>query len=122
MDCANTGRGGFSSRYSRRGARGTPARRAAPFALIVAAAGLPGSLDGPATLRQARARQPWLKALFTGDAGERRRWDSPDCDEFVAAPLQRRELLGCVFELLHRQSASGGAGLERRYRAQLRSS
>jgi CheY-like chemotaxis protein len=92
------------------------------FALIVAAAGLPGSLDGPATLRQARARQPWLKALFTGDAGGRPRWDNPDCDDFVAAPLRRRELLGCVFELLHRQSAPGGAGLERRYRAQLRAS
>ena len=78
------------------------------FALIIAAIGLPGSLDGLATVRQARARQPWLRALFTGDAAERPRRGDPEGDDFIAAPFHPSELLGCVFELLHREAASAG--------------
>jgi CheY-like chemotaxis protein len=88
-------------------AEGFSAIRAAAgqrFALAVAAMELPGTLDGPATLRQMRARQPWLKALFTGDAGQRPLWPGPDCDDFIAAPYHRRDLLGGVFELLQRQA------------------
>jgi len=77
------------------------------FALAVAAVQLPGTLDGFATLRQIRARQPWLKALFTGIAARRPILTARDSDDFIAAPFQRRELLGCVFELLQRDASSG---------------
>ncbi len=92
------------------------------FSVIIAAAGLPGSLDGAATVRQARARQPWLKALFTEHATHCPRWDDPDSDEFIAAPFQRRELLGCVFELTQRDMLPGAVALARRYRAELTAS
>ena len=72
------------------------------FALAIVAAQLPGSLDGVATLRQIRSRQPWVKALFTGEAASRPARLHHDRDDFIASPLQRRELLGCVFELLQR--------------------
>jgi two-component system phosphate regulon response regulator OmpR len=73
------------------------------FALAVIAVDLPGSLDGFATLRQLRARQPWLKALFTGDPARRPRRLNPDRDDFIAAAFHSHELLGCVFELLQRE-------------------
>src|SRR6185312_10379757 len=59
------------------------------------------------TVRQARARQPWLKALYTVDAGAPPERRDPDTDDFIAAPFERCELLGCVFELL--QLVVGGA-------------
>ena len=89
-------------------AEGFSAIRAAAscrFVLAVAAARLPGTLDGLATLHQIRARQPWLKALFTGDAAGRPPLPDRDRDDFIASPFQRRELLGCVFELLQRESS-----------------
>ena len=73
------------------------------FALALAAVQLPGTIDGPTTVRQVRARQPWLKALFTGDVAGRPWWPDPYCDDFIAAPFHRRVLLGCVFELLQRE-------------------
>ena len=73
------------------------------FALTITAVGLPGTLDGPTTVRQIRARQPWLKALFTGDVAGRRWRPERDCDDFICAPFEDRNLLGCVFELLQRQ-------------------
>ncbi|HTT79283.1 MAG TPA: response regulator [Stellaceae bacterium] len=72
------------------------------FALAVTALELPGTLDGAATLRQIRLRQPWLKALFVGEAAARPRWLDPEREDFIAAPTHRRDLLGCVFELLQR--------------------
>jgi CheY-like chemotaxis protein len=72
------------------------------YALVLVAMALPGMLDGAATVKQIRARQPWLKALFTGEAAQRPRWRVGDCDDFIAAPFHRRDLLGCVFELLQR--------------------
>lgn len=72
------------------------------YALALVAVALPGTLDGAATVRQIRARQPRLKALFTGAAAERPRRPVGDCDDFIAAPFHRRDLLGCVFELLQR--------------------
>jgi DNA-binding NtrC family response regulator len=73
------------------------------FALVVAAVELPGTLDGLATMRQLRVRQPWLRALFTGKvSGWPWWWSVADCDEFIASPFQRHDLLGCVFELLQR--------------------
>ncbi|HZT88362.1 MAG TPA: response regulator [Stellaceae bacterium] len=86
------------------------------FSLIVAALDLPGTLDGLATVRQARARQPGLRALFTADFVPRKRCDDPELDDFIAFPFHRRELLGCVFELLQRNPASDVADLARRCR------
>jgi len=102
-------------------AEGFAALRAAGrrrFALIIAAVDLPGTLDGVTTVRRLRARQPRLKALFTGEFARGPRWSSRDCDEFIAAPFHRRELLGCVFELLQRESLPG-ADLVRRSRLEL---
>ncbi len=72
------------------------------YALALVAVALAGTLDGAATVRQIRTRQPWLKALFTGDPAQRPRRSCGDCDDFIAAPFHRRDLLGCVFELLQR--------------------
>ena len=83
------------------------------FALAVAALHLPGTLDGPATLSQLRARQPWLRVLLTGDVAGRPLWPDSDCVDFISFPFDRRDLLGCVFELLQRGDASGGAGPDR---------
>ena len=79
------------------------------FALAIVATQLPGSLDGGATLRQIRSRQPWVKALFTGNAAARPSRLHHDRDDFIAAPFQRRELLGCVFELLQRGETRGSS-------------
>ena len=92
------------------------------FALLLAATALPGSLDGAETARQARARQPWLRTLFIGAADAWPRRGSRDCDDFIAAPFHPSELLGCVFELLHREPALTGLDPARRYHAQLRAS
>ena len=71
-------------------------------ALAIAALELPGALDGQSTVRQIRTRQPWLKALFTGEAAGRQWRRNRDCDDFISSPFDRRDLLGCVFELLQR--------------------
>jgi CheY-like chemotaxis protein len=93
------------------------------FALIVASTHLPGSLDGRTTVRQARARQPWLKALFVEhhwlEGSARPVIDNPDSDDSIFAPFERHELIGCTFELLHR-SAAAAYGLARRARTILR--
>jgi DNA-binding response OmpR family regulator len=91
-------------------AEGFSAVRAAAdhrFALAVVAVDLPGVLDGVATLRQMRGRQPRLRALFTGDPTRRPPRLDADRDDFIGAPFQRRELLGCVFELLQREPLFG---------------
>jgi DNA-binding response OmpR family regulator len=80
------------------------------FVLAVAALKLPGTLDGATTLRQIRLRQPGLRALFIGAAGAAAtvpEWLDAACEDFIAAPIQRRELLGCVFELLQRGRSGG---------------
>lgn len=96
-------------------AEGLSAIRAAAtgrYALAVVGVDLPGSLDGVATLRQIRARQPAFKALFTGAVVARPARLDRESDEFIAAPFVRRELLGCVFELLQRgrPQAAGDLG------------
>lgn len=80
------------------------------FALAIVALDLPGTLDGAAILRQIRLRQPWLKALFVGAAAARPRWLDPEREDFIAAPMHRRDLLGCVFELLQRKGLRIHAG------------
>jgi two-component system phosphate regulon response regulator OmpR len=92
------------------------------FSLIITALDLPGSLDGLATVRRARTRQPALHALFTARLEPYKRWDDPDLDDFIALPFHRRELLGCVFELLQRDPMPGAADLSRRCRADRRAS
>ena len=78
-------------------------------ALAIAAVELPGALDGPSIVRQIRVRQPWLKALFTGDAARRQWHRNRDHEDYIASPFDRRELLGCVFELLQRDVGDGHA-------------
>lgn len=75
---------------------------AKPFALVVAEIRLPGPLDGVTTVRLARAMRPRLKCLFTSAIVLPRLWGDDELDDFIAKPLDRRELLGCVFELLER--------------------
>jgi two-component system phosphate regulon response regulator OmpR len=87
-------------------AEGFSAIRAAArrrFALAVIAVDLSGTLDGAATLRQLRARQPWLRALFTGDPKRRPPRLDADRDDFIPVTFQAHELRGCVFELLQRE-------------------
>lgn len=81
------------------------------FSLALVALSLPGMLDGAATVGQLRARQPWLKALYTGDAAQWPWRPGPACDDFIASPFRRRDLLGCVFELLQRDAARAGLTL-----------
>ena len=100
--------------------RAVSARR---YALIVAAAQLPGSLDGPTTVRQARVRQPWLKALYIEERGHRPARRNPDIDDIIAAPFERHELIGCAFELLQRNvGPMTDLDLSRRARTELRAS
>lgn len=88
------------------------------FALLIVAAEMPGTLDGLTLVRQARARQPGLKALLIGDCDRRPRLHNPDRDDFIAAPFHRRELIGCVFELLQREAMPCAADLARRCRVE----
>jgi len=81
---------------------------AKPYALVVSEIRLPGSLDGMTTLRHARAEQPELKCLFTSRFAPARPWNNVELEDFIAKPFRRRELVGCVFELLHREAAGGG--------------
>jgi DNA-binding response OmpR family regulator len=88
-------------------AEGFSAIRAASatrFALVVAAVDLPGTLDGMTAMRMLRTRQPWLRALYTGPTARRPPLLDRNRDDFIAFPFRRRELLGCVFELLQRES------------------
>jgi DNA-binding response OmpR family regulator len=82
---------------------------AKPFALVVAEIRLPGSLDGMTTVQYARAQQPGLKCLFTSGFAPAHHWNNVELDDFIAKPFRRRELVGCVFELLQRDGAAGGA-------------
>jgi CheY-like chemotaxis protein len=101
-------------------AEGFSAIRAAQsgrFALAITAVGLPGMLDGLTTMRQLRSRQPWLKALFTGDVACRPQCPGHDCDDFIPSPFDRRDLLGGVFELLQREVAHAESDRRDRNRA-----
>ena len=81
---------------------------AKPFALVVSEIRLPGSLDGMTTMQYARAQQPGLKCLFTSGFAPARPWNNVKLDDFIAKLFRRRELVGCVFELLQRDAADGG--------------
>lgn len=81
---------------------------AKPFALVVAETQLPGPLDGTTTIRQARTRQPGLKCLFTSEFTPAAPCNNVALEDFIAKPFHRRDLVGCVFELLQRDAAAGG--------------
>jgi DNA-binding response OmpR family regulator len=81
---------------------------AKPFALVVAEIRLPGPLDGVTAMRLARTKRPRLKCLFTSAFVPTRLWGDDELDDFIAKPLDRRELLGCVFELLERGALAEG--------------
>jgi len=85
------------------------------FALVVAAFDLPGTLDGVTTMRQARLRCPGVKFLLVAEPGN---WPPrrSRADEMIAAPFHRWELLGCIFELIHRAAAAEATDLARRCR------
>jgi CheY-like chemotaxis protein len=112
---------GFAITVAAEGLAALRALAAKRFALVVAATGLPGSLDGRTTVRQARARQPWLKALLIDDGRERYDRGNPETEDFIAAPFERHELIGCTFELLQRGTREG-ADLWRRARTALTAS
>jgi CheY-like chemotaxis protein len=112
---------GFAVSAAAEGLAALRAISARHYALIVAATRLPGSLDGATTVRQARTRQPWLKALYIDDCSFRRGRGNPDTDDFIIAPFERHELIGCTFELLQRDTA-GTIDLSRRARTELRAS
>lgn len=77
------------------------------FDLLIIDVGLPGNLNGREVLRLARVRQPLLKSLIiSGDALPSRN-DDPQLTDFIAKPFDRRQLVGCVFELLGRDPAFG---------------
>jgi CheY-like chemotaxis protein len=113
---------GFSVSEAAEGLAALRASAHRRFALIVAATNLPGSLDGGAIVRRMRLRQPRLRGLFTGEPASRPASVDPDTDDFIATPFERHELIGCVFELLHREIAGDAADLARRVRAELRAS
>jgi CheY-like chemotaxis protein len=93
------------------------AARSGRFELAITAVGLPGMLDGLTTMRQLRARQPWLKALFTGEVACRPRCPDHDLDDFIPSPFGRCDLLGGVFELLQREVAHAAPDRPDRSRA-----
>ncbi len=76
-----------------------------PINLAIVATCTAGKEDGRDIVRRARTRQPGLKALFVSPASCLPVWDDPDKEDFVPQPFQERELLGCVFEILFRQTA-----------------
>ena len=72
------------------------------YALMITDIALPGSLDGVTLVRYARAHASELKSLFiSGYSGPV--CDDSDRDDFIAKPFNRREFLGCVWELLLRE-------------------
>ena len=77
---------------------------AKPFALVVAEIRLPVPIDGMTTIRQARARRPGLKCLFTWGFAPAALWNNVELEDFIAKPFHRRDLVGCVFELLQREA------------------
>lgn len=76
------------------------------FAFIVAAAELPGSLDGAATVQHIRAWQPWVRVLFIAGFEAHGSLASGTDADVIPDPFHPRDLLGCVFALLQRKIAA----------------
>ena len=75
---------------------------AKPFDLLVMDVRLPTGLDGTETVRLARKRNPDVRSLFISGVEIPSR-TNPDLDDFVHKPFCKRELIGCVWELLLRE-------------------
>lgn len=88
------------------------------FSLVIAAMRSPGTLDGVATMRRARAKRPGLRFLLVADYPDMPLWPTHDADDVIASPYQRWELLGCVFELLGRDVRGDAIDLARRARTE----
>ena len=88
------------------------------LSLVIAAMHLPGTLDGVATMRRARAKRPGLRFLLVADYPDMPLWPTHDADDVIAAPFHRWELLGCVFELLGRDVRGDAIDLGRRARTE----
>jgi two-component system torCAD operon response regulator TorR len=88
------------------------------ISLVVAAMHLPGTLDGVATMRRARAKRPAVRFLLVADYPDVPVWPTHDADDVIAAPFHRWELLGCVFELLGRDERGDAIDLARRARTE----
>lgn len=71
------------------------------FDILITDIGLPPPIDGVEVVRRARKCFPGLKSLFVSGKGEYR-WNDPKLDDFVSKPFRPREIVGCVWELLHR--------------------
>ena len=65
---------------------------------------LPGGLGGPETVRRAKVKHPGLKVIFISGAEPPPGCCDSDRNDFVTKPFLKRELLGCVFELLLRNN------------------
>jgi two-component system, OmpR family, response regulator MprA len=113
---------GFAVLEAAEGLAALRAVKSRRVALIIAATGLRGSLDGVATVRCARQRQPWLKALYIGEVAHPSANLDPDRDDVIAGPFERYELLGCTFEVLQRGAATGARDLACRARTELKAS
>jgi CheY-like chemotaxis protein len=113
---------GFAVTVASEGLSALRAAGARHYSLIIASTALPGSLDGPSTVRRARQRQPWLKALYVADAAGRPALANPETDDVITVEFQHWELLGCTFELLQREPMADVADLVRRIRTELRAS
>jgi DNA-binding response OmpR family regulator len=88
------------------------------YSLVIAAMRLPGTLDGIATMRRARAKRSGLRFLLVADHPDVPLWPTHDGDDLIAAPFHRWELLGCVFELLGRDIRGDAIDLARRARTE----
>src|SRR5256714_5491357 len=95
---------GFAVTIATEGFAALRAAGSEQFALVIAAVELPGTLDGVTTVRRLRARQPWLKALFTGEFARGPRWAGRGLGGFIAPPVPRPGLIGCLFRLFARRS------------------
>jgi two-component system OmpR family response regulator len=78
------------------------------FGLVITETRLPGPLDGIMMMRLARAQRPGLRCLFTSGFAFPMTSGNAEIDDFIAKPFHRRELVGCVFELLQRVGAVSG--------------
>jgi len=72
------------------------------FDLLITDIRLPPPIDGLETVRLARERRPGLKSLFISGSGYY--WGDPKRDDFVSKPFRGQEIVGCVWELLCRDS------------------
>ena len=72
------------------------------FDVAIVDIGLPGDLSGLDVVQYARVQPRPMRCLFVSGFQDPIT-DDPDCDDFVSKPFRPNELVGCVWELLHRK-------------------